>query len=1667
MDGKSVTCPDMSSGNNKNDKMANSTTCCRVGENKVDKCIMIKGKCCGRPVSCFIDTGSTVSIISISFVKFMKKENDMEPSSMKLKAFSGDQINIYGQINFPAELAGTKMNHKFQVADFQEAEILMGMDIISEYGITIDAKNKRVFSEGDSIEFRDPPKPVKRGVKVICDKTIEVPPFSGTHITGKLLGQKGRKVDLYGQMEPYYNTMAGTGIMIAHSLVNSRDGTVPVRVINTTDRPVKLSRRTLLGQMKPVDLGEPVMRVSLDKGSKDIDTDIGDPHIIKENVIGSRVREHAPETWTRHALFEQLKLDELKIGSEEINRLKEVCWEYQSIFSTGDHDIGRCNFYEARLELKENYKPRWVPSRPIPYKHEQEVDRQIRDLIDSGVVEECHDHSNFNSPIFLVPKGSQKESWRMVCDLRQVNLEIKDEFMELTNLNHILDRVGDKNLYSTMDLSKSFHQVPYSKDSRFITAFMYKGKQYHFKRMIMGCKTSSGHLTRAIMMLLSNMPIEHVAYFVDDILLFTKDIAAHIDLLAMVFERILQGGMKLTPKKCHFLREEVVYTGITLTSEGVKMNNDRVEAITKLQRPINKPELQSVMGIFNYSKKFVKGYSDIARPLYRLLRKSATFDWSKECQNAFDRLKEAMVTAPVLAFPDVEDPHSSYEVQLDGSKWAYGATLTQHIKGRRRVIAYFSRQIQEHKKIWPQTQLEFETLYQTLKYFKLYLRGVKQFRVLTDCLPLLNITKIFSKMSTSVIRKLQELANYRFTIAHVSGKENSCADALSRYSYQSFNRSMGKGEPPSKINRLSVARYDHQTALRAVDRLIDHYYNIKYPHFQSYSEISRVENTTLEVLKKKDSKEMGVQIELPEIDIEPQVRLVMENEPHVEVKGGQPVEQVPEVVQMPEVEQVPEVGQTPEVRAEKQVEFIIPPYLFENDNSTPCYVCFVEIKNEREECNCHLQLCNKLGKFSRSLTNSMGNSHSGYDYISHHVVNSVSNSNSTNDSNSNIYGNLVSKEEIKRAQEGDDIISKVLEWVKKGEKPKSVQVNRCPKELLSYWKQFSLLSKENGLLKRKWHDLKDRDQIRELVVIPCSLQETVMDKIHSGESCHAGIANTLELCRRHFYWPQMEECIKLWVGACYKCAATKAPTRYAKAPLQHILFHTFNDGIVIDHIEPEKVGMTTRRNKFILSITDCWSNFMVAVPTRTQNAEESISLIRRMWVERFGMPHEVMADNHPSFKSKFFKTVLAAFDCKLTHGQPYVSRTTGRAERSNRRINMAMRAALPGKCYKDWDLYLGRVVFSLNCLKNRHTGYSSNFLVFGRELNTPLSILAENRKDFELEPIETGKYDSKAWEIYKNCKEITRRVRRNAKADFCYSQRYHDKNLKGPYFEEGEEVFILIQCPSHKFGPRWVGPYKITRKISDHLYVITLPGGEEKTYNIGKLKKYVRNKYSPKPDKLEGDGQVGKATGPKSEISPQVQVEDSDSDSDSDLKFVDISNRNMVQPRPQKTPNRVDLFPQSAGSGHVPITSPAAQHNDFSAVAATSTPRSSTDAIPEVRSGTPRASGSIPNISDQTIGSRYHSVASQDNSLSTVDLSSQNTSAGNTVLHIPTPPRRSAREKRAPDRYGCDHLNSIAPQGSLTDTVSTGKGLTQYLMALFMGYNPLKRPVNPSMIELD
>ena len=138
---------------------------------------------------------------------------------------------------------------------------------------------------------------------------------------------------------------------------------------------------------------------------------------------------------------------------------------------------------------------------------------------------------------------------------------------------------------------------------------------------------------------------------------------------------------------------------------------------------------------------------------------------------------------------------------------------------------------------------------------------------------------------------------------------------------------------------------------------------------------------------------------------------------------------------------------------------------------------------------------------------------------------------------------------------------------------------------------------------------------------------------------------------------------------------------------------------MIDHIEPEKLGLTLLGKKYIFSMTDVWSGYVADVATNSQKAEDNISTIIQRWVLIHGVPREILCDQAPGFRALFFKAVLSALNCDTTYGLPYECKSTPKAERTNKRLNQSLRLILHDKNPKSWDQHIGYVCLALNSIK--------------------------------------------------------------------------------------------------------------------------------------------------------------------------------------------------------------------------------------------------------------------------------------------------------------------------------------------------------------------------------
>ena len=304
-------------------------------------------------------------------------------------------------------------------------------------------------------------------------------------------------------------------------------------------------------------------------------------------------------------------------------------------------------------------------------------------------------------------------------------------------------------------------------------------------------------------------------------------------------------------------------------------------------------------------------------------------------------------------------------------------------------------------------------------------------------------------------------------------------------------------------------------------------------------------------------------------------------------------------------------------------------------------------------------------------------------------------------------------------------------------KPKSIQNMLPPKELVSLWKSFRLLTFKDGILYRKWTAIKPPFREKDLIVIPYELQERLLKYYHWGIlSVHAGVEACWYNCSKHFWWSGMKKEFKLFIAACVKCQRIKQPRAYLRAPLQTMVYTNFNDMLAIDHIVPSTKKKSENGYRYVLCMVDAFTNFLVCIPVKTQTAEETIRNVIQHWILKHGMPLRLMSDRAAGFSSELFEGIMKEFGISHKRTTSFHSQGNAKIERQNGRINAAMRAVIPENHPETWDSYIPYVTSALNCIKSKHSGFSANFLMYGRELRFPQEFFLE--QEFEQPGREEG-----------------------------------------------------------------------------------------------------------------------------------------------------------------------------------------------------------------------------------------------------------------------------------------------------------------------------------------
>jgi len=270
---------------------------------------------------------------------------------------------------------------------------------------------------------------------------------------------------------------------------------------------------------------------------------------------------------------------------------------------------------------------------------------------------------------------------------------------------------------------------------------------------------------------------EFVVVYIDDIMIYSKTFEEHLEHIEKILKKLREVNLMLKLSKCKWGERNIEFLGHVVGNDGLKPDPGKIDKIKNLPIPTTQKGVRSVLGLCGYYRKFVRGFSKIAKPLNELLKKVKQFEWTESQQKAFEELKEKLIQYPILSYPDYE---KEFILITDASGRGLGAVLSQlNGDGKEIVIAYASRSLVQAEKNYPITDQECLAIMWAIEHFHKYLIG-KKFMIITDhsALKTLKTAKIPTKGRRA--RWIMELQQYDFEIKHRSGKENSNADGLSR-----------------------------------------------------------------------------------------------------------------------------------------------------------------------------------------------------------------------------------------------------------------------------------------------------------------------------------------------------------------------------------------------------------------------------------------------------------------------------------------------------------------------------------------------------------------------------------------------------------------------------------------------------------------------------------------------------------------------------------------------------------------------------------------------------------------------------------------------------------------------------------------------------------------------
>ncbi|XP_041372627.1 uncharacterized protein LOC121385902 [Gigantopelta aegis] len=882
-----------------------------------------------------------------------------------------------------------------------------------------------------------------------------------------------------------------------------------------------------------------------------------------------------------------------------------------------------------------------------------------------------------------------------------------------------------------------------------------------------------------------------------------KDQGDHLTNLRSVFNRFREYGLKFKPKKCELFQTKVEFLGRVIGPNRVEIGTVYADSVREWPILRCTREVESFLGFANYHRNFIANFAEIAVPLYEITGKKA-FMWGPAQEAAWVKLKDALVSTPVLTLPNKDDP---FIFDTDASDKAIGADLSQLQNGTERTVAYASCSLTSEQKKYCTTRKELLAVVKFTRQFRHYLLG-RRFLVRTDHNSLTWLLN-FEQPQGQLARWLDELRQYNMQIQHRPGKQHMDADALSR-----LPLSQPCPEFKAGVRLQDLPCGGCKYCVRANDNWGSFFDNVD----DAVPLATRVDQLTL-------------------------VRQVVSA-----------VTESASVVQSTEFQQLLTGG----------IEFDLQP------QSTGPLCTHIDVG----------VVPNKVLSVTITEDSSGDNSFVGY-----------------------------SADQMKEKQREDRGLRQVIQWLETQVVPSEAELFLGDRESKCYWiNRDTFHLDERGVLYKR---IVDDSGSRELLVVPHSLRREWLRVNHDiPASGHQGVERTKCRMRARYYWYGMSRAVKNVLFTCVQCNRCKKGNRKARSPMKQ-----FHAGVPMERVHLDFLGplpKTENGNEYVLMMVDQFTKWVECIPLPSQTAEVTARAAINEVFSRFGYPFEIFTDQGRNFESELFQEV-----CKLLHihkarTTPYRPSANGQVERYNRTLMDAVRCYID-KSQTRWDDNLAQLAGALRSAVNRHTGYTPNHRMLGREVNQPADLMF--RPPVGKQPAHVDEYVAQLEESIRSAHELARdklgESQKRMKRDYDLRTAEHK-------YSKGDYVYVLdtavLKGDNKKLSPPWKGPGLIRECISPYLYKVQLRKGVS-VINHDRLKLCKDRRVPPWLDRAKGE-----LLGQKKETTEQgggVTLAEVDPSPQEEPAEVDLS--------PQEEPAEVGLPPQEEPSevGPSPHEEPA------------------------------------------------------------------------------------------------------------------------------------------------